>query len=124
MSVTNEFPTKVGQRVQEIYTDSRGWVVDLGKRHGVMSAKVDWDDKPADNLGDDDAVFPVEALRVVECIKLDADWYIDPGKSPFVEMVTLADTTHARYHWKDGEVSTGIVAARVALLSRCTRSWE
>lgn len=118
MTVTQEQPTKIGQRVQEIYTDSRGRVTDLGVHGGVPSAVIDWDDKP---VGDEDEIFPVDALRVVKVIRCDADWYIDPAASPHIEMVTDADMgpEQAKYHWVGGGASIGIDNARISLLTRC-----
>lgn len=121
MSVTDKQPTKVGQRVQEIFTNSRGWIIELGWHGGEDVAIVDWDEKP---VGDGDELFPLDALRVVQVIRMDLDWYNDPGCSPFIEMVSMADSApdlnHARYHWKDGGVSVGIDNARVSLMTRCT----
>lgn len=86
MSVTDKLPTKVGQRVQEIFTDSRGWVMELGEdRDGRKVAVVEWD-APEPNLGEDDSKFPVDALRVVEVIVIDADHYDDPAMHPVVEV--------------------------------------
>lgn len=123
MSVTDNRPTKVGQRVQEIYSDTRGWVIELGRHGGEDMAIVDWDDKP---VGSEDELFPLDALRVVEVIRCDLDQFTDPGISPLVEMVSLADSApdldHARYRFTDGEVVVGIAAARLALLKRSVSS--
>ena len=82
MAVLDQQPTKVGQRVQEIFSDTRGWVIDLGERNGEKVAQVNWDE-PNDL---DDDVFPVEALRVVQVIQIDADHYEDPALHPAVEV--------------------------------------
>jgi len=128
MSVTDNHPTKVGQRVQEIFTDTRGWVRELGRHRGEDVAVVDWD-QPVSELGEDDDVFPLTSLRVVEVIKLDVDHFADPSRSPLVEEVynpegpdmTFATT---RYRFTDGEVAVGIDAARYALLKRSASGWE
>lgn len=127
MSVTDNQPTKVGQRVQEVFSDSRGWVVGINIRTGEPTAIVDWDE-PTD-LGDDDRVFPLDALRVVEVIRVDVDHFADPGRSPLVEEVyhpegpddTFATT---RYRFTDGEVAVGIDAARYSLLKRSASGWD
>lgn len=85
MAVLDKQPSKVGQRVQEVFTDSRGWVVELGRQGSVEVAVIDWDN-PADLNGDDDKVFPLDALRVVEVICIDADHYEDPAMHPAVEV--------------------------------------
>jgi hypothetical protein len=119
MSVTDQQPTEVGQRVQEIFTDSRGWVTYLNENGEVT---VDWDEKP---VGREDEVFPVDALRVVEVIRLDVDRFADPGRSPLVEEVTHPEGPDdafatTRYRFTDGEVAVGIDAARYFLLKRST----
>lgn len=85
MSVTDQLPSKVGQRVQDVFTDSRGWVRELGDRNGTKVAVVAWD-APELELGEDDSVFPVDALRVVKVIVIDADHYQDPAMHPAVEV--------------------------------------
>lgn len=127
MSVTDNQPTKVGQRVQEIFTDSRGWVVELGEQQGEKVAVVDWDVKSS--VDEEDRVFPIEALRVIEVIRVDVDHFADPGRSPLVEEVyhpegqddTFATT---RYRFKDGEVAVGLDAARYYLLKRSVSGWD
>lgn len=126
MSVTDNQPTKVGQRVQDIFANTRGWVIELGRHEGVDCAVVDWDEKREDL---DDSVFPLDALRVVEVIRLDVDHFADPGRSPLVEEVKNPegpDDTFAttRYRFTDGEVAVGIDAARYALLKRSASGWD
>lgn len=123
MSVTDNHPTKVGQRVQEVFTDSRGWVTYINDNAEVH---VDWDEKP---VGNEDEVFPADALRVVEVIRVDVDHFADPGRSPLVEEVyhpegpddTFVTT---RYRFKDGEVAIGLEAARYYLLKRSASGWD
>ena len=112
MTVTQEQPTKIGQRVQEIYTDSRGWVTDLGVHCGVPSAVVDWDDKP---VGDEDKVFPVDALRVVKVVQMDLDHYQDPSLHPKVESSNVIDGV-TTYNIKGGLTLKGIEMMRVWLI--------
>lgn len=76
--VLDQMPSRVGQRVQEVFSDTRGWVVDLGGDR----AKVEWDE-PNDL---DEDVFPIDALRVVEVIRIDADHFEDPAMHPLVEV--------------------------------------
>lgn len=76
--VLDQTPNRVGQRVQEVFSDTRGWVISLDEN----SAKVDWDE-PNDLDGD---VFPIDALRVVEVIRIDADHFEDPAMHPLVEV--------------------------------------
>lgn len=123
MSVTDNRPTKIGQRVQEVFADSRGWVVGLNFRTDEPSALVDWDDKPVD---DEDRVFPLDALRVVEVIRLDADHYAYPGHSPLVQLVSQAGegVENARYTFVNGAVAKGIDAARIELLKQSASGWD
>lgn len=81
MSVTDETPTRVGQRVEEIFSNTRGWVVDIS----TDRAAVDWDHKPEGLADEDDKIFPVDALRVVKHIAIDLDLYKDPSLHPEVE---------------------------------------
>lgn len=119
MSVTDEQPTKVGQRVQEIFSDSRGWVVGLNFRTDEPTAIVDWDE-PTD-LGDDDRVFPIDALRVVKVIQIDADHYKDPATHPMVEESrTEGDLTV--YRLKSGTVIKGRDQMRLYLLGYSERA--
>lgn len=76
--VLDQMPSRVGQRVQEVFSDTRGWIVHLDE--GL--ARVEWDE-PNDLDGD---VFPIDALRVVEVIRIDADHYEDPAMHPLVEV--------------------------------------
>lgn len=125
MSVTDNLPTKVGQRVQEVFNNSRGWIIELGRHQGEDVAIVDWDEKP---VGDEDELFPLEAMRVVEVIRVDVDHYADPGRSPLVQMVSMADSApdldHARYKFANGEVAVGIDAARIELLKQSATGWD
>lgn len=82
MSVLDKQPTKPGQRVQETFSDTRGWLVALVTVDGEQMAEVDWD-TPNEHDGD---LFPVEALRVVEVIAIDVDHYEDPAMHPMVEV--------------------------------------
>lgn len=111
MSVTEKQPTEVGQRVQEIFTDSRGWVVDIS----TDRAKVKWDN-PEPELGTDDDVFPLDALRVVEVIRLDADHFEDPAMHPAVELSYTPEDGVTNYVLKDGYTLRGIDAMRLWLL--------
>lgn len=128
MSVTDNHPTKVGQRVQEIFTDTRGWVVDIS----TDRAKVDWDIKPDGVAEEDDAVFPLTALRVVEVIRLDVDHYADPSRSLLVQQVSHPegldedniDLSRSRYKFTNGAVAVGIDAARIELLKQSCSGWE
>jgi hypothetical protein len=128
MSVTDNLPTKVGQRVQDVFTDSRGWVRELGERIGVKVALVAWD-APELSLGEDDSVFPVDALRVVEVIQLDVDHFADPGRSPLVQQITHPegeDITFrtTRYKFTNGAVAVGLDAARYELLKQSATGWD
>jgi hypothetical protein len=78
--ITDQQPTKVGQRVADIFADTRGTITYLNENN---EAHVDWDEKP---VGDEDEVFPLDALRVVQQIQIDADWYEDPALHPIVEV--------------------------------------
>lgn len=128
MSVTDNLPTKVGQRVQDIFTDSRGWVTYLNENGEAL---VDWDEKP---VGDEDAVFPLDALRVVEIIRVDMDHFADPGRSPLVEQVSHPegtgvdqfniDRSRTRYKFVDGSVAVGVNAARDELLKQSASGWD
>lgn len=82
MSVTDKQPTKVGQRVQEVFSNSRGWVVGQTIVDGEPMSEVEWDE-PNDLDGD---LFPDDALRVVEVIVIDADHFEDPAMHPAVEV--------------------------------------
>lgn len=115
MSVTQDLPTKVGQRVQDVFTDSRGWVRELGDRNGTKVAVVAWD-APELELGEDDTVFPVDALRVVKHISIDADHFMDPSLHPVVEQVTTGTEHGSVYKLKTGEVMKGIDQMRSYLL--------
>lgn len=116
MQVTMEHPTRTGQRVQEIFTDSRGRIVSLTIRNNEACALVDWD-QPFPEAGADDCVFPLSTLWVVQEVRLDWDHYIDPGKSP---MVTVDDPHNDRrravYTFPNGNAVKGISAARVELV--------
>lgn len=115
MSVTDQQPTKVGQRVQEIFADSRGWVVELGRHEGQDCAVVEWDN-PEPDLGADDSVFPLDALRVVEVICLDADHFEDPAMHPQVEVSYTPEDGTTNYVLKDGYTLRGTDAMRRWLL--------
>lgn len=119
MSVTDQQPTKVGQRVQEGYTDSRGWVVELGKTGGIDCAVVEWDSKP---VGDEDAVWPIDELRVVEVIRIDADVYMDPSTWSEVEQTTTGTEHGTVYKLKNGMVFKGIDPMRAFLLGFFTKA--
>ena len=126
MSVTGEQPTRIGQRVQEIFTNSRGWVRELGHRHNVEVAVIEWDDKQP-TLGDDDRVFPLDALQVVQVISVDWDRWVDPGLSPLVSQVTHPDPANpdlrrARYEFDNGAMANGVSAARIELIKRSATS--
>lgn len=112
MSVTNEHPTRVGQRVQDIYDDTRGWVVELGEHEGEKVAVVDWDEKP---VGDEDAVFPVTSLLVVRVIRIDADHWDDPATHPQVESAHTG-TGEPVYLLKTGSILKGRDQMRAWLL--------
>lgn len=114
-------PTKIGQRVQDIYADTRGWVVEVGERQGGEKvAVIDWDDKP---VGSEDAVFPVEALHVVEVVRIDADMFEDPSLSPLVEHTTTGTEHGTVYKLKSGTVLKGIEQMRLYMLGYYTRDW-
>lgn len=115
MSVTTTHPTKVGQRVQEAFTDSRGWVRELGERNGVKVAVVDWDE-PQPDLAEDDSVFPVDALFTVKTIILDLDMYNDPSLHPQVEYSYCGAGRETHYVLKDGFTIKGLHHMRIWLL--------
>lgn len=83
--IIDELPSKVGQRVVDVFIGSRGWVRELGDRNGTKVAVVAWD-APEPSVGEDDSVFPVDALRVVKHISIDLDHYQDPAMHPAVEV--------------------------------------
>jgi hypothetical protein len=123
MSVTDQLPSKVGQRVQEIFTDSRGWVMELGEdRDGRKVAVIEWD-APEPNLGEDDSKFPVDALRVVEMIRIDADVFEDPSKWDEVEQTTTGTEYGTVFKLKNGMVFKGIDTMRLFMLGYHTRTW-
>lgn len=113
MSVTKQHPNRVGQRVQDVYADSRGWVVELGEREGEKVAVVDWDEKP---VGDEDAVFPIVSLLVVEVIRIDADLWEDPATHPLVEQTTTGTEHGTVYRLKGGQVLRGTDQMRAYML--------
>jgi hypothetical protein len=117
MSVTEQQPTEVGQRVQEIFADTRGLVVELGERDGEKVAVVKWDEP---NEHDED-VFPVDALRVVKAIQLDLDLYEDPATHPMVEYSYCGAGRRTHYVLKGGEVIKGRDLMRAWLLGYHTR---
>lgn len=110
MSVTDNQPTKVGQRVQEIFSNSRGWVTYINDNAEVH---VDWDEKP---VGNEDEVFPADALRVVEVIRIDADLFEDPSGHPLVEQTTTGTEHGTVYRLTTGEVLKGRDQMRAYLL--------
>lgn len=113
--IKDQLPSKVGQRVQDVFTDSRGWVRELGDRNGTKVAVVAWD-APELLLGEDDSVFPLDALRVVKVIQIDLDLWQDPSLHPAVEQ-TATGTEHGTvYRLKDGHVIKGIDLMRTWLL--------
>lgn len=114
MSVTDEKPTKVGQRVQEIFSDSRGWVVGINLRTDEPTAVVEWDEPT--ELGDDDRVFPLDALRVVRVIRLDVDHFEDPATHPAIEYSYVGTGRRTRYVTRTGTVLMGRDAARLWLM--------
>lgn len=115
MTVTKIRPTRVGQRVQDVFTDSRGWVRELGERNGTKVAVVAWD-APELELGEDDTVFPIDALLVVKVIQIDADLYEDPSGHPLVEQVTTGTEHGSVYKLKTGEVLKGTGQMRAYLI--------
>lgn len=112
MTVLDQQPTKIGQRVEEIFSNTRGWVRDLGERDGEKVAQVEWDE-PNDLDGD---VFPVVALRVVQVIQVDADWYEDPAMHPIVEVSYTPAGGETNYVVKGGHTLRGIDQIRLYLL--------
>lgn len=117
MTVTDKHPTRVGQRVQESYGDTRGWVTGF-EGNEVL---VNWDEKyPVDHeVGN----FLSDELRVVEVIRLDADHFTDPGLSPLTQQVTTG-TEHVRYTFRDGHTARGLENARAHLLALSTSDGE
>ncbi|QNJ57681.1 hypothetical protein SEA_KEANU_76 [Streptomyces phage Keanu] len=112
--VIDELPSKVGQRVQDVFVGTRGWVQELGERNGTKVAVVAWDE-PEPSVGEDDSVFPVDALRVVKRIAIDLDRYRDPALHPEVEESrTEGDLTI--YRLKDGTVIKGTDLMRTWML--------
>lgn len=119
--IKDQQPTRVGQRVQDVFTDSRGWVRELGDREGVKVAVVAWD-APELELGEDDSVFPLDALRVVKVIQIDLDLYEDPTLHPAVEQATTGTEYGTVYRLKDGTVIKGIDLMRLWLLGYSERA--
>ncbi len=117
--VTDQQPTKVGQRVQEVFSDTRGWVTKLWTNEdGVPVADVEWDE-PSDL---DEDGFPIEALRVVEVIRIDADIFQDPSLWDQVEQTTTGTEHGIVYKLKNGMRFKGIDHVRSFMLGYFTRS--
>lgn len=113
MTVTEKHPDRIGQRVQEPYGDTRGWVIGFDG----PDVEVDWDDANPE-IDAQVGLFHADQLRVVVEVRIDADHLLDPGLSPHVEQVVRgADKKRTRYKFKDGTMSQGINAARNHLLS-------
>ena len=119
--VKDQLPTRVGQRVQDVFTDSRGWVRELGWRETTQVAVVAWD-APELELGEDDTVFPLDALRVVEVIVIDADVYADPSIWSEVEQTTTGTEHGTVYRLKGGHVIKGIGEMRAFMIGFCTKA--
>lgn len=113
--IIDEIPTKVGQRVVDVFVETRGWVRELGERNGTKVAVVAWDN-PEPSIGEDDSVFPVDALRVVKHISIDLDMFQDPSLHPAVEQTTTGTEYGTVYRLKDGTVLKGIDQMRTWLL--------
>lgn len=109
MSVTDQQPTRVGQRVQEVFSDTRGWVIALV---GGNMAEVEWDD-PSEHDGD---MFPVDALRVVETIRIDADLYEDPSTWFFIEQISNGTEHGPVYTLRNGVKLKGVEQLRQFML--------
>ncbi|QJD54023.1 hypothetical protein SEA_GALACTICA_76 [Streptomyces phage Galactica] len=109
MSVTDQQPTRVGQRVQEIFSDSRGWVTYLNENG---EASIDWDE-PSEHDGD---VFPISALRVVEVIRIDADLYEDPSTWFFIEQISNGTEHGPVYTLRNGVKLRGVEQLRQFML--------
>lgn len=112
--IKDELPSREGQRVQDVFTDSRGWVRELGERNGTKVARVAWD-APELALGEDDSVFPIDALRVVKTIQIDLDLYTDPSLHPAVEE-SRTEGYLTIYRLKEGHVIKGTELMRLWLL--------
>ena len=120
MSVTDKLPTKVGQRVQDMFVDTRGWIRELGERNGLKVAVVAWDNPAGGAVDEDDSVFPVDALRVVTTIVVDSDVYLDPSTWSEVEQTTTGTEHGTVYRLKSGTVIKGEEQMRAFLLGFCT----
>lgn len=107
MTVTDLHPSIIGQRVQEPYGDTRGYVTGFDDD----DVFVTWD-QPEDvdaEVGD----FKVDELRVVAEVRIDLDHLLDPSLSPLVEQVTM---NGMRFEFRDGTICNGVTEARDHLL--------
>lgn len=115
MTVTDRKPTNVGQRVAETYSGSRGWITGFAGD----DAHVVWDEP--DPIGTEDTrLFPIDDLRVVEVIVMDADHYADPALHPLVEESRTGEFIDRTFRLRDGLVVKGNRNMRNELIKRST----
>jgi hypothetical protein len=108
--VASVCPTLIGQRVQEPYGGTRGYITGFDGEEALVA----WDDPhPVDGeVGN----FKTDELRVVVDIRMDLDHWMNPALSPLVARV-VRGVGITSFEFKDGHVAKGLHEARHHMLT-------